>query len=488
MHTIAKDLKEGHAQHLAGRLDLAEACYRRVLAREPDNCDALNLLGIACVNTERAAEGVAMLERCTKLYPKIGGIWNNLGTGYRALGRLEEAVEAHRKAIALEPGDADTWNNLGIVLKALLRIDEALEAYGEALRLKPDFPKALNNLGAIYATVLRFDEAIAFYRKALALKPDYISAHFNESAAQLVQGNYKIGWLKYEFRWASVQKKSQRGFKQPFWRGDFDLTGKTLLLHAEQGLGDTLQFSRYLPLVAKKAAAVYLEVQAPLKALCEASYPEARAVLAQGEPLPAFDAHCPLLSLPFAFKTELSSIPATIPYLRGPQEKLAFWAQRLGVKNRPRVAFVWAGNCKNTDDRNRSLALEQVAPLMSAGDFDSYILQKDRSTEDGAKLAKMQGVTDLGPQLDSFLDTAAALRQMDLLVTVDTSVAHLAGALGVPAWVMVQYSPDWRWLLKRDDSPWYPSGMRLFRQPALGDWAGVIGAVGSELGRLKQRE
>jgi hypothetical protein len=149
---------------------------------------------------------------------------------------------------------------------------------------------------------------------------------------------------------------------------------------------------------------------------------------------------------------------------------------------------VWAGNCKNTDDRNRSLALEQVAPLMSAGDFDSYILQKDRSTEDGAKLAKMQGVTDLGPQLESFLDTAAALRQMDLLVTVDTSVAHLAGALGVPAWVMIQYSPDWRWLLKRDDSPWYPSGMRLFRQPALGDWAGVIGAVGSELGRLKQRE
>jgi len=476
MNPVEKALKAGHVHHVEGRLEAAETSYREALRLEPGQADALHLLGLVLLSRKCLQEAGSLLLRCVELHPSFAAAWNSLGSCRREAGDLEGAEQAHRRALALNPADPEALNNLGIVLKARLRMAEALAAYEQALRLKPDFPEALNNLGSAYNTLCRYDEAIDCYRRALALKPDYAKAHFNESAARLVRGEWRLGWVKYEFRWASVQRGSLRPFKQPFWRGDSPIEGKTILLHAEQGLGDTLQFSRFVPTLVSRGAKVVLEVQSPLGDLCRHSYPEASQVLTQGEALPDFDLHCPLMSLPFALRLEESGIPRRIPYLSASAQSIETWNTRLGPRRLPRVGFAWAGNCKNSDDRNRSLSLDDFRPLLACPGFQFVCLQKDRSPADAAALAQLPGVLDPTRELGSFLDTAALVSNLDLVLTVDTSVAHLTGALGVPVWILLQFSPDWRWLLARNDSPWYPSA-RLFRQPALGDWAGALAGL-----------
>ncbi len=322
---------------------------------------------------------------------------------------------------------------------------------------------------------------MASYRKALTIEPDYAPAHWNESLCRLLIGDFERGWKKYEWRWKCDQDLlATRNFSQPLWLGREDLTGKTILLHAEQGLGDTIQFARYAQAVAQKCAKVILEVQPSLRSLLS-EISGAYKVLSRGEPLPEFDFHCPLLSLPLAFNTRLETIPATIPYLGARAAVVKRWEDNLGKRDVPRVGIVWSGLSTNVNDHNRSIALSRLAAL--AGPSVKLVsLQNEVRAEDEKALAANKQILHFGSELEDFSDTAALVSLMDLVVSVDTSVAHLAGALGKPVWILLPFAPDWRWLVDREDSPWYPTA-RLFRQPKIGDWDSVIDKVKQDLSK-----
>jgi hypothetical protein len=294
----------------------------------------------------------------------------------------------------------------------------------------------------------------------------------------LLTGEFRAGWANYEFRFMKSPPAERNRFAQPRWQGE-PLAGKTILVHAEQGLGDTIQFARYLPLLAAQGARVLVEAQAPLKTLLE-SLPGELEFFVRGESLPPFDVHCPLLSLAHGFGTELATIPSATPYLAAPSEALSRWAMRFPVSTQPRVGVVWSGNPRHENDHRRSLSFDEFRPVLMAPGIEFFSLQKNAKPADAAALAALPHVTDLGSELATFADTAAVIAHLDVVIAVDTSVAHLAGALGKPVWVLLPFAPDWRWLLGRDDSPWYPSA-RLFRQPRIGDWQTVAAEVGHAL-------
>jgi tetratricopeptide (TPR) repeat protein len=467
LDTHIADLQLGMARQAENNLVEAETCYRRVLAQNPKDPDALNLLATICLASNRAAEALALQECCLQLRPDVAVFWNNLSLICRNMGDMPRALDASNKAIELDPTNAGFWNNLGIAHKHLRQFDEAVSAYEHALKINPAHTEAENNLGVVHAMQLRYQEAIPHYRRALSLAPKKYEFHFNEGIARLTLGDYLLGFLKYEFRWNTLV--AMRPFTQPIWRGDFPLKGKRVLLHAEQGFGDTIQFCRYAPLVAALGATVILEVQPALAELCAESFPDIH-VVKLGETLPDFDAHCPLLSLPHAFRTELCTIPATIPYLRVTASSISHWKKQLGLRQKTRVAFVWAGSGSNQEDGFRSLVVEDLLPFMRHPGIQAVSLQKDRSENDARLLASVPGLLDAAPLLRTFTDTAAILHEADLVIAVDTSVAHLAAAIGSPTWILNRFNTDWRWLLDRSDSPWYPGTARLFRQKTFGDW------------------
>ncbi|MFZ1909244.1 MAG: tetratricopeptide repeat protein [Burkholderiales bacterium] len=379
------------------------------------------------------------------------------------------------KAVAIKPGNPEALVNLGNALQELKRHDQALASYDKALALKPDYAEALSNRGLTLQALKRHDEALASYGKALALEPDFAEAHANLGLLRLLLGDFERGWEEYEWRWKGPSfSASRRNFSQPLWLGEDGVSGKTLLIHAEQGLGDTIQFVRYARQAAEKGATVVLQVQPALKALLASAFGRYQ-VLAEGEPLPRFDLHCPFLSLPLAFKTRLDSIPAQVPYLAAPVAAIDKWSDRLGQKGVPRIGIVWSGRSTHANDANRSIALTRLMPLRSP-DVQLVSLQNEVRAEDARVLTANAQILHFGPELKDFSDTAALVSLVDLVVSVDTSVAHLAGALGKPVWILVPFAPDWRWLLEREDSPWYPSA-RIFRQPKLGDWDSVIDKV-----------
>jgi len=322
---------------------------------------------------------------------------------------------------------------------------------------------------------------VASYGKARALGRDDADVNFSEALALLTLGDYRAGFEKYEARWRRTGMPAQASRGRPLWLGDYPLARKTVLLHAEQGLGDTIQFARYVPLLAASGAKVVLEVPAALVALM-ARLAGGATILAHGEPPPYFDVHCPLGSLPLALRTQPDSVPAQIPYLSADQSSLAKWSARLAAVQRPRIAIAWAGNPGHFNDRNRSLAFARLAPLFAAA-AHFISIQRDVRGEDAEELAGEGRVTHVGGELDNFTDTAAVIALADLVIAADTAVAHLAGAMGKPLWMLIPFAPDWRWTLDAETSPWYPTG-RLFRQNALGDWDGVIARVAAELGRF----
>jgi hypothetical protein len=326
---------------------------------------------------------------------------------------------------------------------------------------------------------------LASYSKALELRKDFADAHFNQAIALLTIGDFRRGFEKYEWRWRRTGMPApRRNYGRPLWLGEYPLQGRTILLHAEQGLGDTIQFARYVPLVARMGAKVVLEAQPELKALMERIEGVA-AVVAGGELLPRFDVHCPLGSLPLAFKTEPATIPSTSPYLAVNDAYIGKWRPRLEAHGRPRVAVAWSGNPEHMNDRNRSIPLSRLAPLWSAGMARFLAVQRELRSGDAELLAQEPRVIQIGTHLDDFADTAAVCALVDLVITVDTSVAHLAGAMGRPVWILLPFSPDWRWTLSGESSQWYPSA-RLFRQPSFGDWDSVIERLRGELGRFAQ--
>jgi len=403
----------------------------------------------------------------------------NRGNALKELHRLEAAVMSYDHAISIDPECAEAHSNRGVALKELRQIDAALASYARAIAIKPDYADAYFNRGSALMELRQLDAAIASYDSAIAIKPDYADAHWNKSLTLLLDGDFSNGLPLYEWRWNRETFTSpKRDFLQPLWLGQEALGGKTVLLHSEQGLGDTLQFCRYASLVANLGARVILEVEKPLAELLR-NVAGASELVLKGSELPAFDFHCPLLSLPLAFKTDLGSIPASTNYLSADPTKTAQWAVRLGNKTRPRVGLVWSGSTTHTNDRNRSILLADWLHQLPSG-YQYVSLQKEVRDIDEIAISSQTDLLHFEDEINNFTDTAALCSLMDLVVSVDTSVAHLSGALGKPTWVLLPFTPDWRWLLDRDDSPWYPS-MKLYRQATAGDWDGVLTKMKSDL-------
>jgi tetratricopeptide (TPR) repeat protein len=465
----------GTALQDLGRVDEAITCYRKALALRPDVVESLdNLAGALRAQGELAA-AQSCYERALTLRPNRIESHIGLGIVLRDLGRLEEAVAHYEQVLALAPDHPETLTNLGVALVDLGRHEEAIIHHKRAQALQPDRAETHYNLGSALQRRGQYVEARACYVRALALKPDYAQAHFNRSLTLLLSGEFDEGWQEYEWRFAV--NVSDRKFDRPLWTGE-PLAGQSILIHAEQGFGDTLQFIRYVTAVAQRDGKVVLEVPTSLVRLAR-TVAGASEIVATGDPLPNFDCHCPLLSLPRLFKTNLATIPATVPYLAVPPEASAAWADRIAAAPGLRVGIVWAGTAVGAID------LRLLKPLWELSGASWFSLQVGDRAGDISAIDTVN-ITDLSPWLTDFAETAAAVCQLDLVITVDTSVAHLAGALGRSTWLLLQYFPEWRWLLEREDSPWYPTA-RLFRQRQVGDWSSVAREVAAALGQIARR-
>ena len=518
--TLKPDYAEAHnnlalvLQH-EGKLDEARLRYERALAINPQVAETHNNLGTILREQGELLDAGRHYEIAIALKPDHAETHNNLGVVLQGLGRLEEAVAAHQRAVELKHDFAEAYNNLGVVLRDIGRLDSSSAAHERALELKPDYPEALNNLGVVRRDQSRPEESEACYERALALRPDYADAYsnlgntlklqgrlkearssyqramsfetkseyarWNLCLVDLLEGNYADGWRDYEVRHHQKQKRP-RSFPEPMWQGE-PLNGARILLHAEQGLGDTLQFLRFVPMIQAAGGKVLLDVPLALQRLA-AELPGLAALTVTGEPLAPFDWHSPLMSLPLAFGVRVESIPAQVPYLTVPADAKNAADKLEWLGDGLRVGVVWSGNPKYSEDQFRSIPWPLVETLLEVKEVRFFSLQL------GAAASRLTTsrttVTDLQTAIGDMADTSALIEHLDLIITVDTAVAHLAGALAKPTWVLLPFVPDWRWLLDREDSPWYPTA-RLFRQPRLGDWNAVIEQVRSELGELAKR-
>jgi tetratricopeptide (TPR) repeat protein len=468
------------------RRDEAVASYDKAIALKPGLAEAYCKRGNALYHLRRLDEALASAERAIGLKADYAEAHVNRGLALKELKRLDEALASYDKAIALAPGLAAAFTNRGNVLKDLDRLDEAAASFDKAIELEPAIAETYSNQGLLLVDLARFKEALAGYDKAIALKPEYADAHANKSLCLLLLGRFEEGWREYEWR----TKRSDTMVQQTYpalpvrsLRGDENIAGKTVLVRAEQGLGDTIQFCRYLKLLEARGARVTVAVQARLRAIVGTLSPTINVAVG-GEVLSAVDYHCPLASLPLAFGTMLESIPAEVPYLKVDPKRVERWRQRIGSEGL-RVGIAWQGRPDGRIDAGRSFALSEFEEISRLDGVRLISLQKNFGSEQlawlpaGMKVETLGEDYDAGP--DAFLDTAAVMESLDLVITSDTAIAHLAGALGRPVWVALKWVPDWRWLLERADSPWYPT-MRLFRQPSRGDWKGVFRAMKDELG------
>jgi tetratricopeptide (TPR) repeat protein len=504
----------------AGRAAEAERLLRKLLRARPDDAEALHCLGVALLAQDEAKQALGFIERSLRLAPANSQAENNRATALGALGRHEEALESLGRAIRLKPDDAGLHYNRGNALRKLLRDATALEAYDTALHLDPSLRLALQNKGivltrmgraaealAVYDQLLTFyraappdavlaearlnracaldrlnrrDEALAACDVALNEDPQHALAHFNAAPICLAVGNYARGWKEFEWRWRwhdpNIQKHI-RHFKEPLWLGEQDLEGKTILLYAEQGFGDTIQFCRYVPMVKARGARVLLEVPQPLVPLMQ-SLGGFDELIPFGTKLPPFDFQTPMMSLPLAHNTLLETIPAPLPYLRAEPGRVEKWRALLGPRTRPRVGLAWSGNMALQSDRLRSARLAELAPLFRDG-IEFVAAQKEVRDYDVADAARF-GIRLFSDDTDDFADTAALISQLDLVISVDSAPAHLAGAMAQPVWVLLYHAAEWRWLMEREDSPWYPTA-RLFRQKTPLDWGEVAQRVGDAL-------
>jgi tetratricopeptide (TPR) repeat protein len=460
----------GNVLLLQGHALTAADHYARVLAQVPDHVLALTHLARALLESERYKEAEARFDQLLALRPDDADAL--LGRANSILGqhRHADALQAYDEVIAVAPQAALAHLNRGNAQLDLGGLEPALESFREALRVRPGYVEALVNIGSVLQRLNRYLEACTAYEQAIALDPGMAAAHWNLGLSRLVTGELEAGWAEAEWRWQALRREPLRT-GQPQWTGE-PLQGKTLLVYSEQGLGDTLQFCRYVPQLVAQGARVLLRVQAPLQRLLR-TLPASCMLLTESDPLPAHGYQCALLSLPLGFRTSLQTIPQAVPYLSSQPQLVERWRALLGPGEGLRVGLAWSGNPTHVNDRNRSLPLDDLPLSMPGVRFIS--LQKDVRDADRAALQR-SGIAQYGELLTDFEQTAALVECLDLVITVDTSVAHLAGALGKAAWVLLPFAPDWRWLLERTDSPWYPSA-RLFRQPALGDWGSVHAAV-----------
>lgn len=464
-----------------GETAAAITVWRRAIARAPGLAAAHCNLGLLLLSRKAASEAFAACNKALDLDPSLAAARLNRGLAAINLGRLEEG---EADLLAVQPAmrdNVDLWVGLGVTRRRMGRHGEATAALEQAIHLDPRHAGAVNNLGRVHRATGAYDQAIACFDRALELCPDFEDARWNRAVSNLLAGRLAGAWEDHEARWRLPGMDPHPSYPAPVWQGG-PIKGRTILLSPEQGLGDAIQFARYAPMLAARGARVVLGIRPELKQVMR-SLDGVAALVTPGDPLPPIDCFCPLMSLPRAFRTELQSIPATVPYLRAEPSTVIRWQRALSSKPGLSVGVVWAGNPKHANDHNRSLSLPALAGLAAVPGVRLFSLQVGpRAVE----AAAWPALTDLSPHLTDFAETAAALSVLDLLVTVDTSIAHLAGALARPVWIMLAHEPDWRWMAGRDDSPWYPTA-RLFRQKRFGDWSGPVGEIKAALAKLARR-
>jgi tetratricopeptide (TPR) repeat protein len=515
----SRPLKRARRAFEHGEFAKAERLYGEVLQHHPNNFDALHGLGQINHRRGRLDAALSLFQEALKCHPFRADGFASLGMVFHALRDFERALASFDEGLRLEPHDAELLNGRGVALLELRRPCEALEAFDRLLASMPDHRDALGNRANALLRLNRVAEAVAAYdralelspnnaplfanraaalrrldrphealmsaTRALAIKPDLAHARFVEAVARLSLGDFSAGWRAYEARWHVGWLASQRrDYGAPLWLGGESLAGKTILLHAEQGLGDTIQFARYAPLLAARGATIVLEVQPELVRLLSAM-PAAAKVVARKAPLPRYDFHCPLLSLPLACGTTLETIPPDTPYLAPAEGDAAAWRARL-PRGRPLVGLVWSGERSHDNDLNRSVRLATLVPVLDLPGITFVSLQHEVRDEDSGLLRSRGDVSAIGTAFKDFADTAAAIAALDAVIAVDTAVAHLAGAMGKPLCLLLPFAADFRWLRGRADSPWYPSA-RLFRQPRFGDWDGAVNALREELAQFATR-
>ncbi|MET3906799.1 tetratricopeptide (TPR) repeat protein [Bradyrhizobium sp. S3.3.6] len=458
----------GAALYRQGLLEEAIVQYRRAIALAPDDVAALRLLGLVLHEAGHLQEAAEIYRQAFARDPADHIIATNLGACLSDLGALDDAVAACEHALLLKSDHAPAHTNLGIIFEKQQRVTDAVAAHRCAVAADPSYAKGHANLAVALRNAGEIDEALTASTRAVALDPEQPLAQYNHAHFLLMNGHFAEGFEAY--RWRRKCKTLSEGdptFSEPEWRGE-PLAGRTLLVFAEYGLGDAVHFVRYLSMVTGKGGKIILQVQPALASLLR-QLPDV-TVIPRGEALPPFDLQLPLMSLPRLFGTTLDNLPADVPYLHSDPGKLSRWRAVLGRERRLKVGVVWAGNPRHKGDGQRSLSAAAVLPRLVMPGLQLYSLQKEPRAEDGAVLAALgDDVIDLAPALGDFADTAAAVAALDLVIAVDTSVAHLAGALGRPVWMLTPYALDWRWLRDREDSPWYPT-MRLFRQRKPREW------------------
>ena len=460
----------GNVLKETGRLNEAQQCFETALRIDPFYVDAHYNLGVTFAALNDTNKAIRAYKKALRINPKFMPAYNNLGSLLQALGRHTEALSLYERADQIKPNDPRIYNNIGGVLAHLGKAERGIKFCNKALKLKPDYSEAYVNLGFALEKTLRLCEAKKNYEKAIQLNPDNAEAHWCLSHTLLLQGNYIDGWKEYEWRLKRNKDTSSRSFSPPQWEGS-SLEGKTILLHAEQGVGDTIQFIRYVPEVSKRGGSVIVECQKQLEPLLRNNLGIER-VIPRGETLPHFDCHASLLSLPKIFGTEVSSIPAGRPYLSTSAQ-----VPPLDIlEGKKDIGIVWAGAAGHINDKNRSTPLSNFIPLVNNSNVNLFSLQVGKRRGDLSTSPKYEKITDLAPQISNYADTAAFIKQLDLIISVDTSVAHLAGAMGKSVWLLLPFVPDFRWMTNREDTPWYPT-VRLFRQQQRGDWTGVFSAV-----------
>jgi tetratricopeptide (TPR) repeat protein len=509
---VSRMLRRAQRAHEGGELDKAERLYNAVLGRRMESFEALHGLGqikylqgdlaaaLALIqNALKAdhsrAEGYASLglvfyslkdfvralrsyDEGLRLAPENAELRNRRGVALLELGRTREALAEFDRTLAADPANLDALGNRGNALFKLNRPVEAIEVYDRALERKPVEAALLTNRAIALRRLDRPHEALMSAARALAAKPDFAPAGFVEASVRLALGDFAEGWRGYEWRWGGALAAQRREFAAPLWLGEQSLDGKTILLHSEQGFGDTIQFVRYAPLLAARGVRAVLEVQPQLLRLLS-GLTGVGCVIGRGQPLPRFDYHCPLLSLPLAFGTELASIPAGIPYIVPPADASALWQQRLPQRT-PLIGLAWSGERAHDNDVNRSIPLAALKPLFDVQGLQFVSLVHDVRDDDRACLQERGEILQIGQHFSDFADTAAAIARLDAVISVDTAVAHVAGAMGKPLLLLLPFAADFRWLRERRDSPWYPTA-RLFRQQHFGDWTGAVEVLRQEL-------
>jgi Tfp pilus assembly protein PilF len=448
-----------------------------------DTADIFNKLGDALKRKGDREKAISAFKNAVAIKPDFSEAHYNLGCLFNTEGKHDEAIVCYKKALQYNPEFAEANYNMGIAFQEKGEDDEAIACYKAALQISPDSALAWSSLGILWKGKRRFDEARDCFQKAVALDPALPEAHWNLATLLFAQGDYGAGWKEYEWRARMKGMEGLQGkYDQPLWQGE-DIAGKTILIHAEQGMGDAIQFIRYARLVARRGARVIVEGQPELDRLLR-QVEGIHDFIPRGNPLPLFDLQCPLLSLPLRFGTTVETIPGKEPYIPVDQGLSKKWRDRIGAgQGSVRAGLAWSGNPRHESDKMRSFPLAVFSCLADIRGVEFFSLQKGSAAAEAKNPPGGMKLYDFSEELDDFADTAALIANLDLIISVDTAVVHLAGALGKPVWTLLPFTPDWRWMLDRDDSPWYPS-MRLFRQLSEGDWEGVLRRVRAELERF----